>query len=89
MMDREAIHRKNRRLKNRLARAKLGHDTCLKDIEYRQRRGRDKSFIMALASCLWIAKHHNLRVSGPSGVGKSFFARALGHKAYLEGYSIS
>jgi DNA replication protein DnaC len=49
----------------------------------------DKSLIMALASCRWIAEHHNLLISGPTGVGKSFIACALGHKACLEGYSVS
>ncbi|CAO0820456.1 hypothetical protein DFAR_1590011 [Desulfarculales bacterium] len=89
MVDREAIHRKNRRLKNRLAKAKLRHDACLEDIDYRQRRGMDKSRIMALALCRWIAEHHNLLISEPTGVGKSFLACTLGHKACLEGYSIS
>ncbi|CAO0821379.1 hypothetical protein DFAR_2300007 [Desulfarculales bacterium] len=39
MVDGEATHRKNRRLKSRLAKAKLRHDACLEDIDYRQRRG--------------------------------------------------
>ncbi|CAO0821112.1 hypothetical protein DFAR_2120001 [Desulfarculales bacterium] len=47
MADREAIHRENRWLKNRLAKAKLRHDAYLKDIDYRQRSGVDKSLIMA------------------------------------------
>ena len=89
MGDRESTHRENRRLKNRLAKARLRHDACLEDIDYRQRRGMDKSLIMALASCRWIAEHHNLLISGPTGVGKSFVACALGHKACLEGYSVS
>ncbi|CAO0819926.1 hypothetical protein DFAR_1240002 [Desulfarculales bacterium] len=50
MVDREAIHREKRRFKNRLAKAELWHDVGLEDIDYRQRRDRDKSLIMALAS---------------------------------------
>ncbi|CAO0823152.1 hypothetical protein DFAR_340035 [Desulfarculales bacterium] len=80
MVDRKAIHRENRRFKNRLAKAKLRHDAYLEDIDYRQRRGMGKSLIMALASCRWIAKHHNLLISGPTGIGKSFLACALGQK---------
>lgn len=89
MVDREATHRENRRLKNRLAKARLRHDACLEDIDYRQKRGMDKSLVMALASCRWIAEHHNLLITGPTGVGKSYIACALGHKACLEGYSVS
>ncbi|CAO0824263.1 hypothetical protein DFAR_550009 [Desulfarculales bacterium] len=80
---------KNRRLKNRLAKAKLRHYACLKDIDYRQRRGMDKSLIIALTSCRWAAGHHNLLTSGPTGVSKSFLACVLGYKACLEGYSVS
>ncbi|CAO0822358.1 hypothetical protein DFAR_2980005 [Desulfarculales bacterium] len=55
MVDGEAIHRENRRLKSRLAKAKLRHGACLEDIDYRQRCGMGKSLIMALASCRWTA----------------------------------
>ncbi|CAO0820927.1 hypothetical protein DFAR_2010001 [Desulfarculales bacterium] len=55
MVDGEAIHRENRWFKTRLAKAKLRYDACLEDIDYRQRRGRDRSLIMALASCRWTA----------------------------------
>ncbi|CAO0820350.1 hypothetical protein DFAR_1540001 [Desulfarculales bacterium] len=44
---------------------------------------------MALASCRWIAEHHNLFTNRLTGVGKSFLACALCHKACLEGYSVS
>ncbi|CAO0821447.1 hypothetical protein DFAR_2330034 [Desulfarculales bacterium] len=57
-MDRAATHRQNRRLKNRLAKAKLRHDACLADIDYRQKPDMDKSLIRALSSSRWIAEHH-------------------------------
>lgn len=62
IVDREATHRENRRLKNRLAKAILRHDACLEDIDYRQKSGMDKFLIMALVSCRWIAEHHNLLI---------------------------
>ncbi|CAO0823680.1 hypothetical protein DFAR_3840001 [Desulfarculales bacterium] len=84
---RGGTYRKNRRLKNRLVKAKLRHDACLEDIDYWQRRGMGKSLVMALASCRWIAEHHNLLIRGPIGVGKSFLACVLSHKACLGGAS--
>ncbi|CAO0822999.1 hypothetical protein DFAR_3420009 [Desulfarculales bacterium] len=71
------------------AMAKLRQDVCLEDIDYRQRPGMDKALIMALTSYRWIAEHYNLLISEPTGVGKSFLACVLGHKACLEGYSVS
>jgi DNA replication protein DnaC len=35
----------------------------------------------------WVAKHENVFVCGPTGVGKSYLACALAHKACRDGYS--
>ncbi|CAO0823808.1 hypothetical protein DFAR_3920016 [Desulfarculales bacterium] len=51
MVDRKALYKENRWLKHRLAKAKLRHDACLEDIDYRQRRGMDKLLIIAIAPC--------------------------------------
>ena len=41
-----------------------------------------------LASCEWIREHHHLCLIGPTGIGKSWLACALGHKACREGFSV-
>lgn len=87
LVDREETERASRRLKARLGRAKLREAACIEDIDYRTRRGLDKSLMTSLSSCRWIAEHHNLFVTGPTGVGKSFIACALAQKACREGYS--
>ena len=89
MVDREITERDTRRLKNRLAKARLRQNACLEDIDYRQKRGLEKSLILALASCQWIREHHNVIISGPTGVGKSYLACALGHRACMEGFSVA
>lgn len=47
----------------------------------------DKALILSLAACAWIAKGVNILICGPTGVGKSYLACALAHKACLEGYT--
>ena len=37
---------------------------------------------------VWVAKHENIFVLGPTGVGKSFVASALAQKACRDGYSV-
>jgi DNA replication protein DnaC len=87
MVDLEMIERENRRLNTRLKKAKLRYGACLEDLDYRQKRGLDKSLVLSLASCQWIAEHLNLIITGPTGVGKSYIACAMGHKACLEGFT--
>ena len=54
LVDREMIERENRRLKTRLSKAKLRINACVEDVDFRHRRGLDKSMFLQLASCQWI-----------------------------------
>lgn len=42
---------------------------------------------MSLASCAYVRKAQNIIITGPTGVGKTYLACALAHKACLEGYA--
>jgi len=88
LVDREALERQNRQLKNRLLKARLRQSAAIEDIDWRAPRGLDKSVVLALGSCQWIGHHRNCLITGPTGVGKSWLACALGHKACREGYSV-
>lgn len=87
LVDREITERESRRLGSRLKHAKLRQSACIEDIDLRHPRGLDKALLMKLASCQWLSDHLNLIVTGPTGVGKSYIACALAHKACLEGFS--
>lgn len=88
LVDRELLERDNRRLKTHLKKARLRQNASVEDIDYRHRRGLDKSLILSLAGCQWIQRHHNAIITGPTGVGKTYLACALGQKACREGYSV-
>jgi DNA replication protein DnaC len=87
LVDREMIERQNRRFKTKLRKAKLRQNACIEDIDFRHQRGLDKSLIMQLASCQWIKDANNVLIIGPTGVGKSYLACALAHKACQQDYS--
>jgi DNA replication protein DnaC len=87
LVDRELTERENRRLSSRLRRARLKHNAALEDIDYRHPRGLDKSLIQFLATCQWVKEHLNILITGPTGVGKTWIACALAHKACREGYT--
>lgn len=87
LVDREMTERDNRRLKSRLQKAKLKQSACMEDIDFRHHRGLDKSQFLSLSSCEWIQNHLNVLIMGPTGIGKSYLASALAHKACQSGYS--
>ena len=88
LVDRQVIWRQNEAMQTRLRRAKLRNNACAEDIDFRASRGLDKALIRMLTQeSAWVAKHENLFVCGPTGVGKSYLACALAHKACRDGYS--
>lgn len=87
LVDRELTERENRRLATRLRQAHLRQPAALEDLDYRTPRGLDKALIASLASCQWIKAHATVLLTGPTGVGKTWLACALAHKACREGYS--
>ncbi len=87
LIDREATSRDNRNFQRRLKTAKLKQHATLEDIDFKHPRGLDRSVIQSLASCSWVKEHHNLIISGPTGVGKTYLASALAHQACRYGFS--
>lgn len=87
LVDREITQRQDRSFKTRLKKASLRQSACVEDIDFRHRRGLDRTLVMKLSDCQWIKEHHNVLIIGPTGVGKTYLACALAHKACLNGYS--
>ena len=88
LVDREWDARENRRLTNRLRTARLKQNACVEDVDFKTPRGLDRGMILSLAAGHWIAAHHHCIISGPTGVGKTFLACALGNRACRLGYSV-
>lgn len=81
-------HRQNYRLQVSLHRAKFRYNASLEELSYTQERNIDKNMIMRLADCSYIEKKENIIITGSTGVGKSFFASALGHQACIKGFKV-
>ena len=81
LVDREALSRNNKRLGNRLKFAGLRQAAVIEDVDMKASRGLDKAPFANLAAGDWIIQRQNVLVIGPTGVGKSWLACALGHKA--------
>ena len=88
LLDREWSFRHDRKLAARLRFAKLRHQAAPEDVNYRRDRGLDRALFMKLIAGDWIANHDSLVITGPTGVGKSWLACALGHKACRDDRSV-
>ena len=88
LLDREATSRENKRLGRRLTHARLRQSAVVEDTDFRTPRGLDRALFHKLAGCDLIRHSQHLVISGPTGVGKSWLACALGHKACREGFSV-
>ena len=84
----EKTYRDNLRLRRLLKKAKLRQEAAMEDIDYGASRGLSQQVILELANPQWVAAHRNVLISGPTGIGKSFIACALGNSAARAGYTV-
>ncbi|UPK34490.1 ATP-binding protein [Bradyrhizobium sp. 186] len=81
MIDRDVTERRNKRFIVRLKFASLRQTAIVEDVDLRAPRGIDRALFAKLVDGDWISRKHNLLITGPTGVDKSWIACALGHKA--------
>jgi DNA replication protein DnaC len=82
LVDAEYLARDNRRLGRLLKDAELRiPHACLEDVDTANNRGVDRAMLRQLASGVWVTDHLNVLVTGPTGVGKSYIASAIGQGA--------
>ena len=87
LVEREVVYRENRRLTRLLQLATLKERACLEDLDFRSRRGLERSQLASLSSCDWIRAGQNLVIHGATGCGKTFLACAFAHQACRQGLS--
>jgi DNA replication protein DnaC len=80
--------RENRKINRHLKSARFRYQASFEEIDFTHNRNLDKTFILRLADCSFIKRKEDLLITGPTGVGKSFMASAIGHQACQSGYKV-
>lgn len=87
LVDTEWTAREQRKLTRRLRAAKLRYPASLEAIDFAHPRQLKRPQVVSLGSCAWIANRHNLLITGPTGIGKSFLASAFVERACRRGFA--
>lgn len=88
LIEEEIADRSRRRLAHRLRYANLRYRASIAEVDYSAVRGFDDALFHQLAVGQWIADRENAVIEGPTGVGKTWLACALGDKACHDGRSV-
>lgn len=88
LVDYEWNFREERKLQRRLRSAKFKQTACMENVDYLTHRGLNREVMKELESCRWVKAGRNIILTGPTGIGKSWLACALGEKACRDGFTV-
>ena len=88
LLEDEVERRGQKQLLLRLRRAAFNMEKTLEGFDWSFNPSINRQQILDLATGQWIERKEALLVVGPSGVGKSHLAQALGHEACRRGFDV-
>jgi len=88
LLDDELERRSQQRLARRFAESGCDDQKTLAAFDFAAAPGVNRSLIQDLATCAFVARHDNILLCGPTGVGKSHLANALACEALKRDYRV-
>ncbi len=80
--------RETRKTDRHLKQARFRYPANIQEIDLSKSRGMDKTLLLRLCEGIFIKRKEDILITGPTGVGKSLIASALGHQACHHGYKV-
>lgn len=84
----ELTAKKNKKIERLLKNSKLNSTIKIEEIIASEERGLTRSDLLSLMRLEFLTDHRNLIITGATGCGKTYLAKAVGVKACIEGYSV-
>ena len=88
LLEDEVERRAQKQLALRTRRATVNTAKTLENYDFTFNPTVKRAQVLQLASCDYIRQKQNVLVCGPTGVGKSHLAQALGHEALRQGFDV-
>jgi DNA replication protein DnaC len=88
LLDDELERRSQQRLARRFAESGCDDGKTLAAFDFAAAPGINRTLIQDLATCAFVARHDNILLCGPSGVGKSHVANGLACEALKRDYRV-
>ena len=88
LLEDEVERRAQKQLCVRLRRGALNTQKTLEDFSFSFNPGINRQQVLALAAGDYLRARRNVLICGPSGVGKTHLAQALGQEACRQGYEV-
>jgi len=84
----EIDERRNKRREAGLKKSNMGRIKKIEEFDWSFNPCINRQLVMKLVLCDFIKKNENIILTGPTGVGKTFIAKALGYEAVNKGFTV-
>jgi DNA replication protein DnaC len=88
LLEAEWLEKKNRRIGRLTTQAAFRFPASIEHIEWQGKHGITKADVLRLAEGSFVRKKQNIIFSGPTGIGKTYIASALGRHVCSQGIAV-